>query len=155
MPLPERSLIGQIRRMAAEGNHPRWRLGQRDTGVLVGIGDDCSVLRFQPSDEISTTDFSLEGVHFRRDWHSPDSVGHRCLARGLSDIAAMGGQPVAVFLCPAPHCPADVGTGILSRACSDLQRSTMRLWPVAIRRSPQPGSSPTSLLLAPFLNERR
>ena len=99
MPLPERSLIGQIRRMAAEGNHPRWRLGQRDTGILVGIGDDCSVLRFQPSDDILvTTDFSLEGVHFRRDWHSPDSVGHRCLARGLSDIAAMGGQPVAVFL---------------------------------------------------------
>jgi thiamine-monophosphate kinase len=40
----------------------------------------------------------LEGIHFRRDWHSPESVGHRCLARGLSDIAAMGGEPVAVFL---------------------------------------------------------
>jgi thiamine-monophosphate kinase len=45
-----------------------------------------------------TTDFSLEGVHFRREWHPPESVGHRCLARGLSDIAAMGGVPVAVFL---------------------------------------------------------
>jgi len=45
-----------------------------------------------------TTDFSLEGVHFRRDWHSPLSVGHRCLARGLSDIAAMGGKPLAAFL---------------------------------------------------------
>jgi len=45
-----------------------------------------------------TTDFSLEGVHFRRLWHPPESVGHRCLARGLSDIAAMGGDPVAVFL---------------------------------------------------------
>ena len=45
-----------------------------------------------------TTDFSLEGVHFRRDWHPADSVGHRCLARGLSDIAAMGGTPVAAFL---------------------------------------------------------
>jgi thiamine-monophosphate kinase len=45
-----------------------------------------------------TTDFSLEGIHFRRDWHSPESVGHRCLARGLSDIAAMGGEPVAAFL---------------------------------------------------------
>ena len=99
MPLPERSLIEQIRRMAAEGNHLRRRLGRRDTGVIVGIGDDCSVLRFQQSDDILvTTDFSLEGVHFRRDWHSPESVGHRCLARGLSDIAAMGGQPVAVFL---------------------------------------------------------
>jgi thiamine-monophosphate kinase len=45
-----------------------------------------------------TTDFSLEDVHFRRDWHPPDSVGHRCLARGLSDIAAMGGVPRAAFL---------------------------------------------------------
>lgn len=45
-----------------------------------------------------TTDFSLEGVHFQRKWHPPESVGHRCLARGLSDIAAMGGEPLASFL---------------------------------------------------------
>ncbi len=45
-----------------------------------------------------TTDFSLEDVHFRRAWHPAESVGHRCLARGLSDIAAMGGEPLAVFL---------------------------------------------------------
>jgi thiamine-monophosphate kinase len=45
-----------------------------------------------------TTDFSLEGVHFRREWHPPESVGHRCLTRGLSDIAAMGGEPVAAYL---------------------------------------------------------
>ena len=45
-----------------------------------------------------TTDFSLEGIHFRREWHPPEVVGHRCLARGLSDIAAMGGTPVAAFL---------------------------------------------------------
>ena len=45
-----------------------------------------------------TTDFSLEGVHFRREWHPADSVGHRCLVRGLSDIASMGGEPLAAFL---------------------------------------------------------
>jgi thiamine-monophosphate kinase len=67
--------------------------------VLTGIGDDCAVLRLRPDHEcLVTTDFTLEGIHFRRDWHSPESVGHRCLARGLSDIAAMGGEPVAVFL---------------------------------------------------------
>jgi thiamine-monophosphate kinase len=57
------------------------------------------VLRLLPGqDSLVTTDFTLEGIHFRRDWHSPESVGHRCLARGLSDIAAMGGEPVAAFL---------------------------------------------------------
>lgn len=67
--------------------------------VLAGIGDDCAVLRLPPGhDSLVTTDFSLEGIHFRRDWHRPESAGHRCLARGLSDIAAMGGQPIAVFL---------------------------------------------------------
>ncbi len=47
---------------------------------------------------VVTTDLSLENVHFRRDWHPPQSVGHRCLARGLSDLAAMGARPEAAFL---------------------------------------------------------
>ncbi len=69
------------------------------SAVLTGIGDDCAVLRLLPGyDSLVTTDFTLEGIHFRRDWHPPESVGHRCLARGLSDIAAMGGEPVAAFL---------------------------------------------------------
>ena len=71
----------------------------RASAVIAGIGDDCAVLHSEPGSEILvTTDFSLEGVHFRRDWHTPESAGHRCLARGLSDIAAMGGKPLAVFL---------------------------------------------------------
>ena len=71
----------------------------RNRAVLTGIGDDCAVVRpLAGYDSLVTTDFSLEGIHFRRDWHPPESVGHRCLARGLSDIAAMGGDPVAVFL---------------------------------------------------------
>ena len=71
----------------------------RASAVIAGIGDDCAVLHSEPGSEILvTTDFSLEGVHFRRNWHTPESAGHRCLARGLSDIAAMGGKPLAVFL---------------------------------------------------------
>lgn len=67
--------------------------------ILTGIGDDCAVLRLLPGHEsLVTTDFTLEGIHFRRDWHPPESAGHRCLTRGLSDIAAMGGEPVAAFL---------------------------------------------------------
>ena len=89
LPKSELSLISQIRRLARGGS----------SGLRVGIGDDCAVLRVPAGHEtLVTTDFSLEGVHFRRDWHPPESVGHRCLARGLSDISAMGGEPVAAFL---------------------------------------------------------
>jgi thiamine-monophosphate kinase len=45
-----------------------------------------------------TTDLTVCGTHFRLDWHTPESVGHRALARGLSDLAAMGARPVAAFL---------------------------------------------------------
>lgn len=97
MPLPEKALIAQIRKMA--GSSPRGRTRGPNRTILTGIGDDCAVLRpVAGHDLLVTTDFTLEGIHFRRDWHPPESVGHRCLARGLSDIAAMGGEPVAIFL---------------------------------------------------------
>jgi thiamine-monophosphate kinase len=73
--------------------------GRPSRAVRLGIGDDCAILRPPAGSEVLvTTDFSLEGRHFRRDWHSPESAGHRCLARGLSDLAAMGASPLAAFL---------------------------------------------------------
>ena len=96
MPLAEKALIAQIRRMARADSRK-----QKDKShpTQLGIGDDCAVLRVPSSHEtLVTTDFTLEGIHFRRDWHPAESVGHRCLTRGLSDIAAMGGEPVAAFL---------------------------------------------------------
>jgi thiamine-monophosphate kinase len=89
LPLPEQSLIARIRRAVRV----------RNRAVLTGIGDDSAVLRIPAGHELLvTTDFSLEDVHFRRDWHPPEVVGRRCLVRGLSDIAAMGGEPLAAFL---------------------------------------------------------
>jgi thiamine-monophosphate kinase len=77
----------------------RARAGRRSAAVLQGIGDDCARLAPQPGYEtLVTTDLTLENVHFRREWHPAASVGHRALARGLSDIAAMGGEPLAAFL---------------------------------------------------------
>ena len=71
----------------------------RNPAVRLGIGDDCAILKVLPGQElVLTTDLCLEGRHFRKDWHSPESAGHRCLARGLSDVAAMGARPVAAFL---------------------------------------------------------
>jgi thiamine-monophosphate kinase len=89
MPAKELELIQRIRLAAARGRGK----------AAIGIGDDCSVLDIPRGHQVLvTTDFSLEDVHFRRAWHPADSVGHRCLARGLSDIAAMGGIPRAAFL---------------------------------------------------------
>jgi thiamine-monophosphate kinase len=89
VPLPEKALIRRIRDRAAKPS---------GHGVM-GIGDDCAVVPIPRGHEaLITTDFSLENVHFKPAWHPPESVGHRCLARGLSDIAAMGGKPLAVFL---------------------------------------------------------
>src|SRR5438094_2949897 len=88
MPMSEKALIARIRRKAVPGR-----------SIVAGIGDDSAVLKIPKGHQaLVTTDFSLEGVHFRREWHPPESVGHRCLARGLSDIAAMGGEPIAAFL---------------------------------------------------------
>jgi thiamine-monophosphate kinase len=62
-------------------------------GVVLGIGDDCAIFRAGREDLLLTTDMTLEGVHFLSDAHPPAAVGWRTLARGLSDIAAMGGEP--------------------------------------------------------------
>jgi thiamine-monophosphate kinase len=87
----ERAILSRLRARAASG--------QGNAGLRVGIGDDAAVLAIRRGEEIVvTTDFSLEDVHFRRGWHAPEAVGHKCLARGLSDIAAMGARPVAAFV---------------------------------------------------------
>jgi len=88
--LGESALIQRIRLRAAGTTPPELRLG---------IGDDCALLRPSPGEELAvTTDLSIAGRHFRLDWHPPESVGHRTLARGLSDLAAMGARPIAAFL---------------------------------------------------------
>lgn len=87
----ELDLLREIRRRAGNaGGSGRIRLG---------IGDDCALLGIRKNEELAvTTDLSIAGRHFHLDRHPPESVGHRTLARGLSDLAAMGARPVAAFL---------------------------------------------------------
>jgi thiamine-monophosphate kinase len=105
-PMGELDLIEQIRGSSASGY---------GKSVTLGIGDDCAILRApQDCEVLVTTDLTLEGRHFRRDLHPPESVGHRCLARGLSDLAAMGATPLAAFLSLA--LPAQMLTESAGRA---------------------------------------
>jgi thiamine-monophosphate kinase len=97
-PAGELALLQTIRARAetSAGSAGQTRTKSR---VQLGIGDDCALLRPRAGEELAvTTDLSIQGRHFRLDWHPPESVGHRTLARGLSDLAAMGARPVAAFL---------------------------------------------------------
>jgi thiamine-monophosphate kinase len=89
----EGEVIRGIRRQAGGGG-----------GVLVGIGDDCAVLRPSPGHVlVATTDLLLEDVHFRRRHAEPADVGWKSLAVNLSDVAAMGAEPrwaLVALACP-------------------------------------------------------
>src|SRR5579864_7147643 len=86
----EDALVKEIARQFLPG------LGQ---GLRLGIGDDAALWKPKPGfASILTSDWFLEGTHFLRKKHPPDSVGWKCLARAASDIAAMGGMPRCFLL---------------------------------------------------------
>ena len=69
------------------------RLAPTSKSLALGIGDDCAIYRPRAGEELLfTTDQMIEDVHFTRK-QSAASIGERALARSLSDIAAMGGEP--------------------------------------------------------------
>lgn len=76
-------------------------------GVVKGIGDDCAIIRPRANEDLLfTTDFVIEDVHFTRATQTGIDTGWKALARGLSDIAAMGGDAryALVSLALAPWC---------------------------------------------------
>ncbi|MBI4660205.1 MAG: thiamine-phosphate kinase [Verrucomicrobia bacterium] len=66
----------------------------RNESVVVGAGDDCAVLDFGIAGRLLLfkTDAVVEGIHFTKE-AEPEKVGHKALARCLSDVAAMAGTP--------------------------------------------------------------
>jgi thiamine-monophosphate kinase len=83
----ETEIVDQIRRLSYKNS--------KDKALVRGMGDDCAILRPGPrEDMVFTSDFVLEGRHFDRETHTPAEVGHKALARSLSDLAAMGSEPV-------------------------------------------------------------
>jgi thiamine-monophosphate kinase len=78
----ELAVVEKLRGMAGSGR-----------GLVLGIGDDCAIYRPKAGEDlIFTTDQFMEGVHFLPKVKAAE-VGERALARSLSDIAAMGGEP--------------------------------------------------------------
>jgi thiamine-monophosphate kinase len=70
------------------------RPATRRRDVVLGIGDDAAVTRLAADfDLVTATDAIVEGVHFPRGT-PPRALGHRCLAVNLSDLAAMGAEPL-------------------------------------------------------------
>lgn len=92
----ELEIIERIRRRAGRGS------------LVLGIGDDCAIFRPRAGEDLLfTTDQMIEDVHFTRaKGLSAASIGERALARSLSDIAAMGGEPrfcLVALAVPAQH----------------------------------------------------
>jgi thiamine-monophosphate kinase len=101
-------------------------LGDRARGLRLGIGDDAAL--FSPRsgfETILTCDWFLEGTHFLRHKHPADSIGWKCLARAVSDVAAMGGAP-RCFLLSLALPPAFTGSW-LDAFLVGLRRAQRRL----------------------------
>lgn len=92
-----------------------------------GIGDDCAVLPVGGVTLAVSTDVSVEGVHFRRDWLSMEEVGFRATASALSDLAAMGADATGVLVAlvlPRASANGDVTAVMRGAADAAVQAGT-------------------------------
>src|SRR5580658_7787622 len=97
--------------------------------TLVGIGDDAAVLAVPGGQVVASTDFLLEGRHFRRDWSSARDVGHKAAARSLADVAAMGAVPTALLVALAA--PPDLPVSWALELAAGLAAECARVQPPA------------------------
>lgn len=71
------------------------------SAVILGVGDDGAIWRPHPERDLTiAADMLVEGRHFFGD-ADPFDIGFKSMAVNLSDMAAMGAQPVAATLCLA------------------------------------------------------
>ena len=112
--LGEFGFIERVARMA----------GLSPTGPVI-FGDDCAVLDVGgPEKLLVSTDAAIEGRHFRLDWFTPVEIGRRAVAAALSDVAAMGGRPLAC-LCTIvipPHMSSSVALGVMRGVAETAMR---------------------------------
>ncbi len=92
--------FGAIRKIA-EGAAKKAAVKTAGPGdfLKTGIGDDAAVFKVKAGYEcLVSTDLLIEGVHFDLSYTGPKDLGYKALAANLSDIAAMGGEPLLYFV---------------------------------------------------------
>ena len=70
--------------------------------ITLPVGDDAAA--FRPPDDaqvVVSCDASVEGIHFRREWMTWETIGYRAAASALSDLAAMAATPVGLVVSAA------------------------------------------------------
>ncbi len=105
--------------MTLIGRHVR----TTDPRVLVGPGDDLAVLDVAGG-LLAGVDQVIDGVHVRADRVGWDRIGRKAVCRSLSDVAAMGGQPLATLA--AVVLPAHARSGDVELLCMGLQEAASR-----------------------------
>lgn len=79
------------------------------------LGDDCAPVPEGSGQLVISTDATIEGVHFRQAWLTPEEIGWRATARAVSDLAAMGARPVGITVALAlPVEAADLAPAIMA-----------------------------------------
>jgi thiamine-monophosphate kinase len=64
-----------------------------------GVGDDAAILQVPPNEKlVVTTDTSVDGIHFKREWLEHSEIGYRATAAALSDLAAMAARPLGMVI---------------------------------------------------------
>jgi thiamine-monophosphate kinase len=124
----EDDVLERIRRVFAEQLRKRsggWGSAAGSRFLSLGMGDDAALISCTPGYEmVLTCDWFLEGMHFLRDKHPADAVGWKCLARAVSDIAAMGAVPRCFLLSLA--LPRELTSPWLDDFLGGLRRAAKR-----------------------------
>jgi thiamine-monophosphate kinase len=95
----EERILERIRRSFEANHSSASRIASASRFIALGMGDDAALLmRAKGYETVLTCDWFLEGTHFLRHKHPADAVGWKCLARAVSDVAAMGGVPRCFLL---------------------------------------------------------
>jgi thiamine-monophosphate kinase len=126
----EKGVLERIRRAFAGTGLSKRDAGSRSaagSGFLsLGIGDDAALISATPGYEmVLTCDWFLERTHFLRAKHPPDAVGWKCLARAVSDIAAMGAVPRCFLL--SLGLPREMAGSWLDEFLVGLRRAAKRI----------------------------